>query len=145
MTQVNKQFDHAEPLGTALAVPMSPKQAAACPGPVDSLLSPDFFKALSDPTRVRLVACLIKCRRACTVSEVADCCSVDFSVVSRHLAMLEQSGLLTAEKKGRSVHYAARHQHLSQMLRALADAIDECNPDDPNCCGGACGCGPDKV
>ncbi|MBX3383248.1 MAG: helix-turn-helix transcriptional regulator [Phycisphaeraceae bacterium] len=143
MTQTNKQSGVVP--GPCAPAAMSPRQAAASPGPVDALLLPEFFKALSDPTRVRLVACMIKCGRACTVSEVADCCSVDFSVVSRHLAMLEQSGLLTAEKKGRSVHYAARHQHLSGMLRALADAIDACNPEDPSCCGGACGCGTDKT
>ena len=49
----------------------------------DRALDAELFKALSDPTRLKLLACLAKCSRMCSVTEVAECCSVDFSVVSR--------------------------------------------------------------
>jgi len=109
--------------------PASPKLAAACCSPIDDLLDPDLFKAISDPTRVTLLACLAKCGRPCSVGEVAECCSVDFSVVSRHLALLARSGVLEATKEGRTVHYRVRYAELSASLRALADAIDACSPD----------------
>ena len=63
--------------------PATPRQAAKVRGPVDGLLDVELFRALADPTRVRLLACLIKCGRGCTVGEVAECCAVDLSVVSR--------------------------------------------------------------
>ena len=108
---------------------MTPKQAAKCCGPVDELLDPELFKALCDPTRLKLLACLAKCGRPCSVTEVAECCSVDLSVVSRHLAMLERAGVVEAAKQGRTVFYAVCYEHLSQTLRALAGAIEACCPD----------------
>ncbi len=109
---------------------MTPKQAAKCCAPLDELLEPELFKSLCDTTRLNLLACLAKCGRACSVTEVAECCSVDLSVVSRHLAMLEKAGVLESAKEGRTVYYAVRYRQLSQTLRALADAIEACCPAD---------------
>ena len=108
---------------------MTPKQAARCCTPVDDLLDPKLFKSLSDPTRLKLLACLAKCGRACSVTDLADCCSVDFSVVSRHLSLLERAGVLESTKKGRTVFYGVRYRVVSQMLRALADSIEACCPE----------------
>ncbi len=120
--------------------PISPKQAAACCGPIDNLLSPELFKAMGDPTRMKLMACLAKCGRTCSVGEIAECCSVDFSVVSRHLAILEKAGILESKKEGRTVYYGVRYQNLATSLRALADAIEECCPSETAACsGGRCG------
>ena len=113
--------------------------AACCAGPIDRLLDPELFKALCDATRAGLVACIAKCGRGCSVSEVAACCSVDTSVVSRHLATLEKAGVLSSEREGRVVRYSVRYTDLSATLRALADAIDACAPEAP-CAGGADGC-----
>src|SRR5687767_7655991 len=107
---------------------MTPKQAAKCCGPVDELLDPELFKSLCDATRLKLLACLAKCGRPCSVSEVGECCSIDLSVVSRHLALLEKAGVLQSVKEGRTVYYAVRYLQLSQTLRALADAIEACCP-----------------
>lgn len=126
MTQVNKQSV------------FSPKQAARRKAAIDAELDAGLFQALSDPTRLRLVACLAKCRRACSVTEVAECCSVDFSVVSRHLSLLAAAGVLHAQKDGRTMYYHMRYEWLSETLRRLAAAIDDCCPP-----GGsdACNCG----
>lgn len=120
---------------------VSPKQAMTRHGPVDGLLSADFFKALSDATRVSLLGCLVKCGRACSVGEIAQCCSVDLSVVSRHLRMLERAGLVSSEKKGRVVSYRVRYAEWAKALRELAVAIESCCPEASACCGsesGAC-------
>jgi len=108
--------------------PGTPKQAAECCGPIDDLLDPELFKGLCDPTRLSLLGCLAKCGRPCSVSELAECCSVDFSVVSRHLALLARSGIVRAAKEGRTVFYAVNYTELSAKLRALADAVERCGP-----------------
>jgi ArsR family transcriptional regulator len=95
------------------------------PGAIDAALEASLFKALADPTRLRLLACLIKCDRACSVTEVAECCDVDYSVVARHLANLARAGVLESERDGRVVRYAARSGELSKRFRAIAEAIDE--------------------
>lgn len=120
--------------------PASPRQAAECCRPIDGLLKPDLFRALCDPTRLKLLACLAKCGRACSVGEVAECCAVDLSVVSRHLSMLNKAGVLKAEKKSRTVFYSVQFGQLCQTLRSLADAIEECCPGDAAASEGTC-CG----
>lgn len=120
---------------TRKARPATPKQAAARSGEIDRRLDPALFKALSDPTRASLLACIAKCGRGCSVGEVAECCSVDLSVVSRHLAQLAQAGLLEATKEGRTVFYSVRYAHVSTALRALADAFDRCCPGEGESCG----------
>lgn len=134
MAQVRKQL-------SATRRPRTPRQAAACCRPVDDLLEPALFKALGDPTRVRLLACVAKCGRACSVSEVAECCSVDLSVVSRHLQALARAGVIEPSRSGRTVSYAVRYSEVVAKFRALADAIQECAPEKSPCCeGGRHGC-----
>jgi ArsR family transcriptional regulator len=134
MAQERKQL-------SATRRPRTPRQAAACCRPVDDLLEPALFKALGDPTRVRLLACVAKCGRACSVSEVAECCSVDLSVVSRHLQALARAGLIEPSRSGRTVSYAVRYSEVVAKFRALADAIQECAPEKSPCCeGGRHGC-----
>jgi len=116
---------------------ITPRQAARRSSFIDKALDPELFKALSDPTRVRLIACLAKCGRMCSVTEVAECCSVDFSVVSRHLSMLARAGVLESRKEGRTTFYQVRYERLCDSLRALADAIEECCPDGSCCEGGS--------
>jgi ArsR family transcriptional regulator len=126
MTQVNKSRR-----------PATPRQAARRRGPLDQLLDPELFQALADPTRVALMACLAKCGRWCSVGEVAECCSVDFSVVSRHLALLARAGAAESAKSGRTVLYRVRFAALAQLFRALADAMEDCCPEggcDAGCC-----------
>jgi ArsR family transcriptional regulator len=122
--------------------PSTPRQAARRSAPLDKALDADLFKALSDPTRLKLLACLAKCGRMCSVTEVAACCSVDFSVVSRHLAMLADAGALDGHKDGRTTFYQVRYEYLGSAFRSLADAFRDCGPSrcdedccDTNCCG----------
>lgn len=120
--------------------PASPKQAAASKHTIDAVLDPVLFKALCDPTRVSLIACLAKCGRPCSVGEVAECCAVDMSVVSRHLAMLARAGILESRKDARTVFYSVRYGALCGTLRAIADAFEECCPGGAAACAGGC-CG----
>lgn len=122
--------------------PATPRLAAACARPIDHMLDPELFKALCDPTRLKLLACLAKCGRPCSVGEVAGCCAADLSVVSRHLSMLNRAGILKAEKKSRMVFYRVDGRWLCQALRSLADAFEECCPAVPKrnrrTCRGKC-------
>lgn len=91
----------------------------------DALGSPHFFRALADPNRLALLRDLA-CRGACTVTQATACCSVDFSVVSRHLAQLRDAGLVQAERRGKEVYYTVCAEVLVAKLRKLADAIESC-------------------
>lgn len=52
------------------------------------------------------------------------CCPVDISVVSRHLGILRDAGILEARKRGREVYYRVRIDQLTALLRNLADALE---------------------
>ena len=100
---------------------------------VASLISPRLFKGLADPNRISLMLQLAGCGGA-TVGEAAQCCPVDMSVVSRHLAVLREAGIVEHEKRGKQVHYRLRADVLVATLRAIADAIESCCAKN-NCCG----------
>lgn len=79
------------------------------------------------------------------MSEMSACCPVNISVVSRHLALLREAGILDSRKKGKAVYYSVRFGEIVGTLRALADAIDQCCPGDSDPgveagCGSDCGC-----
>lgn len=115
--------------------PLSPKQASRRKSAFDRAFDVEFCRALGDPARARLLSCLLKCARPCGVSEVAACCSLDLSTVSRHLAKLAGAGLVESEKSGREVRYRADAEALAGAFRTIADAIDDgatC-PDEGRC------------
>jgi DNA-binding transcriptional ArsR family regulator len=89
-------------------------------------LRPELFKALGDATRLEVLGRLISAPEPQTVSEIADCCGVHLSGVSRHLAMLRDAGIVRSEKVGREVRYEMDSQTLINALRELADAIEAC-------------------
>lgn len=108
---------------------------------LDELLRPDLFRALGDPTRLEILRRLVCSDEALPVGDVADCCGVHLSGVSRHLSVLRDAGLVDAERRGREVLYRIRGAAIVRDLRALADALDACRraccgPQAGGCCGG---------
>lgn len=63
------------------------------------------FKALSDPTRLRMFRLLAANRSQMCVCEFVDALQERQYNVSKHLKVLEQSGLIEGEKDGRFVYY----------------------------------------
>ena len=117
--------------------PATPRDAARRPGVLDRRLDPALFKPLADPTRCRILACLVKCGRPCSVTEIAECCELDFSTVARHLGTLARGGLLGSRKEGRLVLYAADARELAARFRELAEAFESAAG--TSCCGEGCG------
>ncbi len=104
------------------------RRGGGCGQDLGELLRPGFFKALADAGRVGILCDLAKGGEPRTVGAIAACCTVDLSVVSRQLAMLREAGFVTAERRGKEVHYTACCSEVAELLRAMADAIDTCCP-----------------
>jgi DNA-binding transcriptional ArsR family regulator len=104
-------------------------EASACCGGLGDLLSPKLFKALSDPKRLSLLIRLAEGREACTVGQMAQGSGVDLSVVSRHLAILREAGVIRCEKRGKEVWCVVQTGAVVKILRDLADALEACCPD----------------
>lgn len=84
----------------------------------------DLLKALGEFNRLSLVYKLCECQAPQNAMCLCECCSVDSSVVSRHLKVLAQEGVVTSEKNGREKTYELNRKELSERLRALADEIE---------------------
>ena len=106
-------------------------QIQCCSG-LEQWLSPKLFKALGDSTRVAILVQLAEAKCEQTVTQVASCCPTHFSVVSRHLGMLRDVGIVEATKRGKEVFYRVRIHELAQALRGLAGALESCCSEDEN-------------
>lgn len=78
------------------------------------------FKALADPTRMRIIGLLLG-GEIC-VCHIHETLGVPQSKASRHLAYLRRSGLVDAEKRGLWVYYrlAAQRDEIAEALIAAA-------------------------
>jgi len=108
--------------------PTSEPDRQSCCQQAEGLLSPEFFRALGDGTRTGVLLRLAELGRPSTVSEVAGCCPRDLSVVSRHLKVLRQVGIVAAQRQGKEVRYQVLYGALATTLREMADAIEACCP-----------------
>lgn len=108
---------------------MKNKNTGSCCSPADlsGLLKPELFKALADPSRLTLLLRLAALRRPARVGELTGCCARDVSTVSRHLSRLKAAGILSAERRGKEVHYRLT-SGLPGTLRSIADALEACCP-----------------
>ena len=93
----------------------------------------DIFKALSDPTRLRLLKLLtgqslVYCGGGCDgetflcVGALAEKLKVTQSAVSQHLRILRQAGLVRGERRGAFMHYSLNAEGVEQY-RMLATQI----------------------
>jgi ArsR family transcriptional regulator len=96
----------------------------------------EIFKALSDPTRLKLVQLLGKqpegdCAGPCNgtgflcVNALAHKLGVSQSAVSQHLRVLRQAGLVRGERRGAFVHYSLDQDGMEKYRHALQEALGE--------------------
>jgi ArsR family transcriptional regulator len=83
----------------------------------------EVFKALSDPTRLRLVKLLGEHEGALCVNALADRLDVSQSAVSQHLRVLRQTGLVKSERRGSSVHYLLDQDSLKQHTARVRETL----------------------
>ncbi len=79
------------------------------------------FKALSDPTRRRVLQLLRQ--GPMTAGELADHFPFSKATMSAHFAVLKEADLVAAEKDGKNVIYRLRLSVLEDALLAFADSF----------------------
>jgi len=87
----------------------------------------DFLKALGEFNRLSLVYELCRCESSQNAMCLCDCCSVDSSVVSRHLKVLAERDIVAFDKVGRERTYRLNRNEVATQLRELADVIENSN------------------
>jgi DNA-binding transcriptional ArsR family regulator len=86
-----------------------------------------LLAALSHPVRLRIVEGLL--RGECCVGTIVGCLDLPQPLVSRHLAVLRDAGVLLAEADGRKRNYRVvdpRAEHLLRCLWAQDGSCQDC-------------------
>ncbi|MGD8708989.1 MAG: metalloregulator ArsR/SmtB family transcription factor [Ectothiorhodospiraceae bacterium] len=103
-----------------LAAPKATSDSAAAANALVEALDSRFFKALSEPTRVEILKFLVQNGKA-DIGEITAAGRTHRSVVSRHLAIMHDAGILTRVQEGRHVYYDVNAREFIQRLEAITD------------------------
>lgn len=82
------------------------------------------FKAVADPTRLAIVACLVRSGEIC-VTDLVDAFDLSQPTISHHLRLLREAGLLETARRGTLAFYRVPPAALEQLHSALVDACLE--------------------
>ncbi|AMW32313.1 transcriptional regulator, ArsR family [Fervidobacterium changbaicum] len=74
----------------------------------------DFFSALSDETRLKIILSLLEGER--TVSDIVSVIGISQSAVSHQLRILRQVGIVKYRRIGRNVLYSLDDEHVRQII-----------------------------
>ncbi len=81
----------------------------------------EFFQALSDPTRVRIISAL-SAGELC-VCDIAAALGMSQSAISHQLRRLRQLRLVKRRKDGQIVYYTLDDEHVSDLFREGMDHL----------------------
>ena len=82
----------------------------------------DLFRALSDPTRLRIISVLLEGEM--NVGEIAARLAMTESAVSHQLRGLRQMRLVCSRKNGRQVFYSLDDDHVAKLYRMGLDHVE---------------------
>ncbi|KLO25006.1 ArsR/SmtB family transcription factor [Marinitoga sp. 1155] len=89
----------------------------------------NIFKSLSHPVRLRIIK-LLNVKKL-SVLEISEKLQTSQSSISQHLKILEESGIISKEKKGNIVFCKLKHtlvlELLSDVKRIISQELKEAN------------------
>jgi len=83
----------------------------------------DFFKCLSDPTRLDILKIILKRQNVC-VCEITEILQLSQPKISRHLALLRNLSILLDERKGQWVYYRL-NPDLPEWVNAVLNVLND--------------------
>lgn len=100
----------------------------------------EHFKALGDPTRLKILELLVSRKHLLCVCAIASKLGISQPAASQHLKVLKQAGLVKGTRRGYHVHYAINpgtlasfKQHMEKMhtqalLCCKETELEQCRP-----------------
>jgi ArsR family transcriptional regulator len=120
-------YDRLRPMNTTSLLQVTDAQGC-CPVVTDGVLDGAqaerlalVFKALGDPTRVRLLSLIAASKdgEAC-ICNLTDPVGLSQPTVSHHMRLLVDAGLVTREQRGKWAYFAVIRETLEALSLALA-------------------------
>ncbi|MCE5315190.1 MAG: metalloregulator ArsR/SmtB family transcription factor [Armatimonadota bacterium] len=100
----------------------------------------EIFKALGDPTRLRIVQLLAQQGEVC-VCRIVDELKMNQPAISQHMAKLKQTGLVCHRKQGQWIFYSLNIDNLKKGPLALLSEIISVAENTQQAIGSAFCCG----
>lgn len=119
-------------MGEAKTVPSGSRRRAAAARACAGILEASLFRALCEPGRIEIVRLLLARGRSDLGSLAAEL-PQDISVVSRHLAVLHEAGIVLRQREGRHVHFEIDGPTL---IRRFEEILERLRGTVPLCCPG---------
>lgn len=92
------------------------------------LIKADHFKALGDPTRLKILELLLSHKHILCVCAIAEKLGISQPAVSQHLKILKHAGLVKGKRQGYHVHYtinpktlATFKEHMEKMHKRAVE------------------------
>lgn len=92
-----------------------------------AVLDEKFFKAFSEPARVAIFREVVLLGEA-DIAAISERFPQDRSVISRHLQLLADAGILNATKRGRQVFYSVDGIGIAAKLEAVLTTVRALQP-----------------
>lgn len=83
----------------------------------------DVFKALSDPTRRKILELLQS--QSLNAGEIAEYFQITKPSISHHLAILKNSGLIIDERQGQNIVYSIDMTVFQEMMKWFMNFVDK--------------------
>jgi DNA-binding transcriptional ArsR family regulator len=77
----------------------------------------ECLKILAHPIRLRMVEMLFL--GDFTVGEIADACGIQSHMASEHLGKMKDKGLLSCERRGRSIYYSVANPGVKGIMTCI--------------------------
>lgn len=100
-----------------------PKIKPAMGDPAILVAVADYFKVLSEGSRLQILSCLKS--GPMNVMEIAEATSLGQANLSKHLKMLTQAGVLSRQPKGTSAYYEIADPMIFELCELACDRISE--------------------
>jgi ArsR family transcriptional regulator len=84
----------------------------------------EILKGLGDTTRFRILQSLSQCGNNLCVSALADQLKISQPVISQHLKVLKNAGIVIANRKGYHIHYSINLDCISSLINQISIIID---------------------
>jgi DNA-binding transcriptional ArsR family regulator len=98
-----------------------------------NVLDSKFFKSLGEPVRVELLRYLLLQGRT-DIGTISQDLPQDRSVISRHLNLMYEVGLLNCEKESRHMYYSINASEFLNRFTNIAGLVKQCIEE----CGSLC-------
>jgi ArsR family transcriptional regulator, arsenate/arsenite/antimonite-responsive transcriptional repressor len=117
-------------------IPLEAVQVVCSPAPVGAKemeRALRLLKLMSEPNRLKIFALLATGERC--VCELEASMQLPQNLVSHHLGVLRDAGLIRARREGRWVHYSVNKENLGEVYPTLCRLFNpDCVSDEPSSC-----------